>query len=198
MALRRRRIAVDMDEVIADFRSGHLSAYNEAFGAGLTLAELGGRDLEDVVPAAHAEGARQLVLEPGFFARLPEVVGSREAVLALSGPYEVFVATAAMEVPSSFADKFDWLRSRFPFVPPSHIVFCGDKGVLDVDYLIDDTARHFARFRGTPILFDAPHNRAEKRYTRVRDWDEVRRMLLPEAVPTAFDGGQALAGEGRA
>jgi 5'(3')-deoxyribonucleotidase len=77
-------------------------------------------------------------------------------------------------------------------------VFCGDKGVLDVDYLIDDTARHFARFRGTPILFDAPHNRAEKRYTRVRDWDEVRRMLLPEAVPTAFDGGQALAGEGRA
>lgn len=176
---RRPRIAIDMDEVIADFRSKHVRAYNEAFGAELTLRDLGGRDLHEIVPARHAEGARRLVLEPGFFADLDEIEGSREVVLALTERYEVFIATAAMEVPTSFAAKYAWLRERFPFIPPSHIVFCGDKGVLDVDYLIDDTARHFERFRGTPVLFDAPHNRHETRFRRVLGWEDVRLLFLP-------------------
>jgi 5'(3')-deoxyribonucleotidase/uncharacterized protein with PQ loop repeat len=175
---RRLRIAIDMDEVIADFRSKHVRAYNEAFGASLTVGDLAGRPLEDVVPANHAEAARQMVLEPGFFADLDEVEGSREAVRELAERYEVFIATAAMEVPTSFADKYAWLRRHFPFIPPSHIVFCGDKGVLDADVLIDDTSRHFDHFRGTPVLFSAPHNREVTGFRRVEGWDDVRRMFL--------------------
>ena len=41
-------------------------------------------------------------------------------------------------------------------------------------YLIDDRARHFARFTGAPLLFSAPHNAAETRYPRVASWAEVR------------------------
>lgn len=176
---RRLRIAIDMDEVIADFRAKHLRAYNRAFGGSLTNDDLGGRALEEIVPAGHAEAAQKLVLEPGFFRDLDEIEGSRDVVRELSERYEVFIATAAMEVPTSFAAKFAWLRERFPFIPPSHIVFCGDKGVLDVDYLIDDTARHFAHFRGTPLLFGAPHNQAERGHRRVESWEDVRRLLLP-------------------
>jgi 5'(3')-deoxyribonucleotidase/uncharacterized protein with PQ loop repeat len=189
---RRVRIAIDMDEVIADFRSKHVRAYNEAFNGKLTVGHLGGRPLEEVVPESHAEAARQMVLEPGFFADLDEVEGSREVVRQLAERYEVFIATAAMEVPTSFADKYTWLRRRFPFIPPSHVVFCGDKGVLDVDYLIDDTSRHFEHFRGTPLLFSAPHNRDVTGFRRVDGWDDVRRMFLappqdggrPEAAPS--------------
>lgn len=188
---RRTRIAIDMDEVIADFRSKHLRAYNEAFGAALTLRDLGGRSLDEIVPASHAEAARRMVLEPGFFEDLDEIEGSREVVLELTERYEVFIATAAMEVPTSFAAKYSWLRERFSFIPPSHIVFCGDKGVLDVDYLIDDTARHFERFRGTPVLFGAPHNGPETRFRRVESWEEVRRMFL---APLGGRGTESTAG----
>ena len=173
---RRPRVAIDMDEVIADSLAKHLRVYNLAFGAALGLE---GRSIEEVVPSEHAPALDDLIREPGFFADLEEIPGSRHAVRALSEHYEVFVASAAMEVPTSFAAKFNWLRERFPFVPPSHIVFCGDKGVLDVDYLIDDTPRHFERFRGTPILFSAPHNRHELRYRRVDGWEDVLRLLLP-------------------
>ncbi len=83
-----------------------------------------------------------------------------------------------MEVPTSFADKYAWLREHFPFIPSSHIVFCGDKGVLDVDYLIDDTSRHFDRFRGTPLLFSAPHNQGERRFRRLQNWGAVAQMFL--------------------
>ena len=175
---RRVRIAIDMDEVIADSLGKHLRIYNQAFGAHLTRADLAGRSLEDSVPEDHAEATRQLVARPGFFADLDLIPGSREGVRQLAERFEVFIASAAMEVPTSFADKFAWLRAHFPFIDSSHVVFCGDKAILDVDYLIDDTARHFERFRGTPLLFSAPHNRDEKRFRRVESWEEVARIFL--------------------
>jgi 5'-nucleotidase len=175
---RRPRIAIDMDEVIADSLGKHLRAYNAAFDVALARCDLDGKSLPDAVPQARAAAARDLLRDPSFFADLDVIEGSREVVRDLAERYEVFIASAAMEVPSSFAAKYAWLRRHFPFIPPSHIVFCGDKAVLDVDYLIDDTPRHFARFRGKPLLFAAPHNRAEARYARVESWEEIRHRFL--------------------
>ena len=182
---RRARIAVDMDEVIADSLTQHLAAYNRAFGAQLHAADLAGRHLEEAVPPAEAEVVRAFEREPGFFANLAVIAGSQEVLAALAESYELFIATAAMEVPTSFAEKFAWLRRHFPFIPPSHVVFCGDKGVLDVDYLIDDTPRHFRHFRGQPILFSAPHNRHERGFFRVDGWAAVRRVFLAGGVGAA-------------
>ena len=79
-----------------------------------------------------------------------------------------------MDVPCSFDAKYRWLQRHFPFIPPSQIVFCGDKTIVDADYLIDDRPRHFAKFKGQAVLFSAPHNAGETRYTRVASWKEVR------------------------
>ncbi len=181
-----------MDEVIADSLGKHLRSYNEAFGDRLTRADLGDRSLEEAVPPGRAEATEALVRAPGFFRDLEPIEGSREVVRQLAERHEVFIATAAMEVPTSFADKYAWLREHFAFIPTSHIVFCGDKGVLDVDYLIDDTSRHFARFRGTPILFGAPHNRGVRGYRRVESWAEVRRVFVAtggdQPAPVAIRG----------
>ncbi len=59
----------------------------------------------------------------------------------LQSRYEIFIASAAMEVPTSFVAKYDWLAEHFPFIPTSHIVFCGDKSILRADYLciLDDS-----------------------------------------------------------
>jgi 5'-nucleotidase len=175
---RRLRVAIDMDEVIADSLGKHLRLYKQVFGHELDRRDLDGRTLEEAVPPAHLATLSALERDPGFFRDLEEIEGSREVVRELAEHHEVFIATAAMEIPTSFAAKYAWLRERFPFIPPSHIVFCGDKGVLDVDCLIDDTPRHFLRFRGTPVLFSAPHNLHEHRYHRVRGWSEVRPLLL--------------------
>ncbi len=63
--------------------------------------------------------------------------------------------------------SLQWLEEHFPFIPPSRIVFCGDKNIINADVLIDDRSRHFKDFRGTGILFTAPHNVARNRaFTR--------------------------------
>ena len=59
-----------------------------------------------------------------------------------------------------------------------NFVFCGDKSILNADYLIDDNAYNFDGFRGEGLLFDAPHNALETRYRRVRSWQEVAAILL--------------------
>jgi 5'(3')-deoxyribonucleotidase len=79
-----------------------------------------------------------------------------------------------MDVPCSFDAKYRWLQRHFPFIPSSQIVFCGDKTIVDADYLIDDRPRHFAKFKGQALLFSAPHNAGETGYTRVASWQEVR------------------------
>ena len=82
-----------------------------------------------------------------------------------------------MDVPCSFDAKYRWLREHFPFIPPAHIVFCGDKSIVEADYLIDDRARHFSRFKGRPLLFSAPHNVREAGYPRVHSWADVRHLF---------------------
>ena len=117
------------------------------------------------------------MLDASFFADLALMPDCQDVIRELADRHDVYIVTAAMDVPCSFDAKYQWLQRHFPFIPPSQIVFCGDKGIIDADYLIDDRARHFARFNGRPLLFSAPHNAAETRYPRVGSWAEVRELF---------------------
>jgi 5'(3')-deoxyribonucleotidase/uncharacterized protein with PQ loop repeat len=170
---RRLRIAIDMDDVMADALGEHLRRYNMAYGTRFTPADVRGRHLEECVPPEH-RAAAEAMLDASFFENLRVLPDCQAVTRELAERHEVFIASAAMDVPCSFEAKYRWLRRHFPFIPPSHIVFCGDKAVVDADYLIDDRPRHFARFKGQPLLFSAPHNAEETRYPRVASWKEVR------------------------
>jgi 5'(3')-deoxyribonucleotidase/uncharacterized protein with PQ loop repeat len=187
---RRLRIAIDMDEVMADALSEHVRRYNARFNARIAVADLRGRHLEDAVPAAHRE-ATEALLDASFFENLAILPGCREVIAELAARHEVVIASAAMDVPCSFDAKYRWLQRHFPFIPSSNIVFCGDKAVVDADYLIDDRARHFARFKGRPLLFSAPHNAAETRYPRADSWADVR------AYFAGIDGISPMTSDGR-
>jgi len=177
LGARRLRIAVDMDEVIADAFTKHLNHYNRSAGVNLTPELVTERGLGALIPAERREEFGAIPHGDGFFADIEVIAGSREALLELSRKHDIYITSAAMEVPSSFADKFAWLEVHFPFIPPSRIVFCGDKGIINADVLIDDRSRHFKDFRGTGILFTAPHNAAETGHLRANNWNDVLEIL---------------------
>lgn len=174
----RQRIAIDMDEVIADSTSAYIARYNEEFKANLTIGQLNGKKVRDVVPQEHRERVVSYPFTPGFFRDLPVIEGSQAVVQELAQKYEVFIATAAMEFPPCFADKFAWLQQHFPFISWANIVFCGDKSIVQADYLIDDSVRHFKDFRGEGIVFTSPFNHHDQGYRRVNSWREVRDLFL--------------------
>jgi 5'(3')-deoxyribonucleotidase len=174
----KQRIAIDMDEVLADTTAQFLSHYNCEFGENLCKTDLAERKLAEIIPPDRRARLRHYALSAGFFRNIPPMPASQAVLADLRDRYEVFIATAAMEFPTSFNEKYAWIKEHFPDFPDSHIVFCGDKSVIAADFLIDDSPRHFDRFTGQGFLFTAPHNLSETRYPRLNDWTEVRRQFL--------------------
>src|SRR5580698_2791227 len=173
-----KRIAVDMDEVLADALGEHLARYNRDHGEAISKGDLEGKWLWDVVSADRHERLEAYLRSEDFFEDLPVLEHSQEVLEKLCRHYEIFIATAAMEFPNSFGPKYRWLRRHFPYLPPTHFVFCGDKGILNADYLIDDQPRQLRRFSGEGILFTAPHNLNVNGYRRVDNWQQVEQLFL--------------------
>lgn len=173
-----KRICVDMDEVMADALSEHLRRYNKHYGERITADDLEGKWLWDVASTDRHSVIEDQFRSEDFFEVLEVMPESQRVMQRLQMNYEVYIATAAMEVPTSFQQKFRWLERHFPFIPPSHIVYCGDKGILRADYLIDDNPRQLRRFQGEGILFSSPHNLRVKGFRRVKDWLEVEKLFL--------------------
>ena len=175
-----KRIAIDMDEVLADTLAEHIARYNRDHDEAVTKADLEGKWLWELVSVDRHDRHEGNLRSEDFFEDLAVMPDSQRVVKELAQVYEVFIATAAMEFPNSFGPKFRWLRRHFPFLPPTHFVFCGDKSILRADYLIDDQPLHFRRFTGEGILFSAPHNLQVSGYRRVDNWAQVGQLLLPD------------------
>lgn len=179
---RKLRVAVDMDEVIADAFGKMLRAYNERTGRAITREQIAREGIEVMLAPEFFTPELKAALDNlpndrSFFADLELIEGSQQGLRDLSQDFEIFIASAAMEVPSSFDAKYQWLLQHFPFIPASHYVFCGDKGILDADFLVDDRPRQFKSFRGTGILFTAPHNVNRPAPLRANHWRDVVRIL---------------------
>lgn len=173
-----KRIVTDMDDVIADSLAKYLRVCNAELGLKVRKSDLGEKDLWHFVGQENFPRIRAIVEQVDFFRDMEVMPDAQDVIQKLMTRYEFFISSSAMEVPSSFMAKFLWLKEHFPFVPPSHWVFCGDKSILHADYLIDDRERHFKNFCGEGLLFNAPHNRNVQGYRRVNNWREVEALLL--------------------
>ena len=169
-----------MDEVMADTVAEHLRRYNADFNTDLSPTDMDGKWLWQCVPEAHHSALQGYLDEPDFFRHLPVMPESQRVLERLARDHEVFVASAAMEVPRSFAAKYEWVAEHFPFIRPSHLVFCGDKSIVAADFLIDDNPRQLRLFRGRGLMFASPHNRAVKDWPRFEDWNAIERFFYPE------------------
>jgi 5'(3')-deoxyribonucleotidase len=167
------RICVDMDEVMADTLAEYIRRYNQTFDEDVTPQDLAGKGLWDIAPQDRQQQLRAFLDVEDFFEDLDLMPGSQEVLRQLSSRFEIFIATQAMAVPNSLGSKYRWLQRHFPFIPPSHYVFCGDKSILRADYLIDDLPKNLMRFEGQGLLYTAPHNMDATGFVRVNNWEEV-------------------------
>lgn len=173
--MKKKSIAIDMDGVLADTESQYLAYYEQEFGERLT------KDIFHHVPEAEAlpNGCiYKFLYTPGFFRTVPVMEGAVEAVKKLQERYEVYIVSAAMEFPLSLSEKKEWLAEHFPFIHWRNIIFCGNKNIIDTDYMIDDYCKNLDYCKGQPILFSAGHNLGVNHHIRVQNWTEVLNMLL--------------------
>jgi 5'(3')-deoxyribonucleotidase len=177
MSERKPRLAIDMDEVIADPISKFIALYRRDYGIEIPETLEPGKEIYQMVPEHINRKWYEYINEPGFFRDLPVIPGSRENIEALNDKYEIYIVSAAMQFRNSLIDKFDWLQEHFSFISWTNIIFCGDK-IVDADIIIDDRIKNFASFEGRKLLFTSPHNLLITEYERVNNWDEVTVKLL--------------------
>ena len=169
------RIAIDMDEVMADAVKKIRQQYLKEFHVWLSEEALAGKRFQEAVPMAHALEIKKWLHRHGFFRDFEVMKGCQSVIKTwVNDGHEVFVTTAAMEFRNCFEDKYDWLAEHFPFIGWQQIVFCGNKKILNADILIDDNAHNFEHFIGQGVLFTAHHNLSETRYPRVGNWSELQ------------------------
>ena len=173
----RPRIALDMDEVIADVLPKFLDYFEKDTGRKLSIEEFWGKKIYQLVGGGHI---RNYLFDPGFFADLPVMENSQEVVKWLHQYYDIFLVSAAMEFRNSLADKRDWAQKKFPFIHWKNIVFCGDKSIIQADYMIDDHVKNLVTFKGRGLLYTATHNITETRFTRVNNWLEIKSFFEKE------------------
>ena len=174
--MKRRIVAVDMDNVMADVTSQLSDWYYARTGILVTAEEMVGKN--EVAAFSDAKLVRSFLYEPGFFRSLKVMKDSQQVLAEMNKVHDIFIVSAAMEFPNSLSEKHAWLQEHFPFLGWQQFVFCGSKSVIKADYLIDDHLKNLEYFDGHRVLFTAPHNQLVNGYTRVNNWKEVAELLL--------------------
>jgi 5'(3')-deoxyribonucleotidase len=174
----KKTIAIDMDGVLADFETQLIIWYEKDYGIKVTRESFIGLPESEALP--HKGAVLDFILTPGFFRTLTVIEGAVDAVIKLMEHYEVYIVSAAMEFPLSLNEKYDWLQEHFPFITWRNIIFCGDKSIVNTDYMIDDHPKNLDHFKGKTIMFSAGHNANFSHHERVNNWNEV--LAFFEAV----------------
>lgn len=177
----RKRIAVDMDQVLADLTVSFVELYKKEYHVEFDSIEDYMNqhpefDLVNVIKELYPS-----INTYDFFRNIPVMEDAQLVLRELSEHYDIYIATAAMEVPNAFQAKYEWLLEHFPYLDPQRFVFCGEKSVIHADYLIDDSIRQLDRFTGTGILYSNALNEELCSYNRVYSWKDIRKYFLSEA-----------------
>src|SRR5262244_158992 len=87
---KRLRIAVDMDETMADSLKEHIRRYNATFDETITVAELHGEHIEGFVPANRTDTVRRPLRDESFFDGLEVIADAQDVLRELALEHDVF------------------------------------------------------------------------------------------------------------
>src|ERR1700677_4537513 len=112
---RRKRLLIDVDEVLADFKTPALGALERLCGRKLTADDYDVWDMftvfsEDEKVKVYAEVGR-----PGFCRNLEPKLGALQAVHELRQMVDVFPVTSPFPSPTWVHERTEWLVSLFGF-----------------------------------------------------------------------------------
>jgi len=174
----KKRILIDMDDVLADASQSILDIFNRLNETHLGKSFFEGKSFYEYVHQSHFKPYREKLFEPGFFRNLKVMEDAVDVVKELNEKHEVFIVSAAMEFPNSLKEKHDWIEEYFPFISWKNRCFCGDKTIVTGDVMIDDHEKNLKPFIGEKLLFDAIHNQTVSNYNRVFNWKEIHQYFF--------------------
>jgi 5'(3')-deoxyribonucleotidase len=145
---RKKRVFVDMDNVLVDFESG----------------------LAQVSEEIKMEYEGHLDEIPGVFGLMKPIDGAIDAMHELQKHYDMFIlSTAPWKNPSAWSDKVIWVTNYLDDVFHKRMIITHRKDLCQGDYLIDDRGKNgTSEFSGEWIEFGSE---------KFPDWKSVLEYL---------------------
>lgn len=173
--MKRLRIILDCDGVLADTVKKVLLLYNNEYGLNFKREDIVTWDMCKIQKPG--TNLTKYFTQKGFFRNLEPMKDAQKYAKALKEDgHELFVATASPL--EGLEDKLIWLRENYEFIPQQNIIFAERKDLLSADIILDDGLHNLVnsqcRFK---VVFDQPWNREDNNFLRVYNWEEFYRLV---------------------
>lgn len=150
-------IGVDMDNVLADWTGAALIRAQQVWNINIELSDITDMHTEKLIrQKLHNEGKGQfdwdILCNRGFYASLrPTIENLEHSMLKLSKIGTIYIVTTVLNWDNCPGEKLIWLSKTLPRVDYRVIMVENpeDKGLLHLDYMIDDDPRVIASLQDT-------------------------------------------------
>lgn len=183
----KKRLMIDMDDVITD---GTFRKQIEDYIGHVINHEETGYYIQNALGEKKEEFFRKAPLN--MYEEAPLLPDAYEVLEKCNEKYEMYIVSAydipdaPYQIGNHLKFKMEYLQKKLPFIKPSQIVFCNQKGLIDFDIILDDSIRNLESGK-LKLLFSSYHNGGlseeelqEQGIIRVNDWQEVADILLKD------------------
>lgn len=180
MEMKKMRVLLDVDGIIADFAGAAAVLMSTVTGRTITVQDIIHWEVTEILDEHHLRDAcKEAMLQPGFCSSIEAYEDSLAAVEKLSEVAEVFYVTAPMHKnPTWMPERVAWLE-RVLNADPRHIIFAYKKHIVDGDVFVDDHPGNVESWlehhpSKTALLWTRPYNASHSPHLRrVTSWMEV-------------------------
>ena len=183
---RRKRILVDVDEVLGDFQTPAFKVIAQVTGRLYVPEDF---VVWNIFTALTEEEKLQCFAQigaEGFCSAIKPTAGSQDAIRHLQERADVYAVTSSWNTRHWAYERDEWLERLFG-IPRSRVVHTSAKYMVKGDVLLDDKPEHVETWQeehpeGLAMLWHIPNTRQIAQHLRrVRTWQEVIEHV--EALP---------------
>lgn len=183
VGVRRRRLLVDVDEVLASLQRPVLDIICRVTDKDWKLEDFKVWNLFSVLNLEQRVMVFEEMAVPGFCLGLEPIPGAPEAIRELQKMVDVFAVTNPHDSVLWVHERYEWLSLHYG-LDKDHVAFLAPKYLISGDWLVEDNLDQLIRWHecnpgGTPILWNTPNNRSMNSgyILRATDWQHVMNIV---------------------
>lgn len=174
-----KKLAFDVDGVIADFVSHYVEYYNKVFYGKDKISK---EDFKEYNFLKSLKFQDCLWTDKGFFENMPLIDGAKEIFPKIYRNYDTIIITDCVHP----EERVRWMEKMFPDFDKNKLFFAKDKSKFEYDILIDDYPVNLAAAGDDKsILYSHNYNREYKKaVVRVNNWQDIYKWVIENVTPT--------------